>query len=172
MQPARHRFALERDRHRLDPVIGEPRIAGEALLLLLVQLDMLRPGIVVGPLGGTVVDGGHVPVVARGDGVAFRLGGARLGLAPLRRAFEGGADIGHFLHAGADRGEIGVGFDAARRGEIDGARLIPVDAVGANDIIDGPALLRESFGRGGASCLGVRAVARAEQRCTCAEGGK
>lgn len=171
MQPARHRFALERDRHRLDPVIGEPRIAGEALLLLLVQLDMLRPGIVVGPLGGTVVDGGHVPVVARGDGIAFGFRCARLGLAAPRCTFEGGADIRHLLHPGADRGEIGIRLHPARRGKIDRARLVPVDSVCANDIVDGPALLREAPGHGCGLGLGERRAARGEKSRARAQAG-
>src|SRR5215510_14119541 len=88
----------------------------KAFPLFVVKLNVLWSGVVVGPLGGAVVNGGHVPIVARGDRIAVRLGGAGLGLAPFRRAFERRADVGHFLHARANGGEIGIGFHAAGRG--------------------------------------------------------
>src|SRR5437764_2590488 len=122
-------------------MVGKARVIAEALPLLFVELQVLRSGIVIGPFSGTVMDGGHVPIVPRGNEIALGFGGTGLGLAPFGGAFESGADIGHLLHAGADRGEIGIGFDAAWRGKIDRARLIPVNSVGANDVINGPALL-------------------------------
>src|SRR5262249_27661975 len=133
VKPAWNRFGLERDGNRFDLVVGEPRIVGKAFPLLVVKLDVLLSGAVVWRLRGAVVNGGHVPIVARGDRIAVGLGGASLGLAPFRRAFEGRTDVGHFLHARANGGEIGIGFDAAGGGEIDRSRLIPVDAIGSND---------------------------------------
>ena len=172
VEPGRDRLALERNRHRLDLVVGEPRVVGEALAFLLVQLDVLLAGIVVGPFGGAVMDRRHVPVVARGDEAALGLGVARLGLAPLGGALERRADIGHLLHAGADRGEIRVGFDAARRGQIDRARLVPVDAVGADDVVERPALLGEALRGRGAVRLGERRVARGGERRARAHDGE
>ena len=67
-----------------------------------------------------------------------RRGGARLGLAPLSRALERRTDVRHLLHAAADRGEVGVGFNTAGRGKIDRARLVPIDAVRPNDVVEGP----------------------------------
>src|SRR5262249_60676078 len=65
------------------------------------------------------------------------------GLAPARHRLEGGTDVGHLLPPLADAGEIGVGFDAARSVEVERAWLVPVDAVGADDVVDQPALLLE-----------------------------
>jgi len=104
--------------------------------------------------------------VTRGDRVAGGLGGAGLGLAPFRHAFEGRADVGHFLHARANSGEIGIGFDAAGRRQIDRSRLIPVDAIGPNDVVERPALLREALGRGCDLCLGACGTMRNCQGCS------
>ena len=155
VKPAWNRFGLERDGNRFDLVVGEPHIVGKAFPLLVMKLDVLLSGVVVGPLGGAVVNGGHVPIVARGDRIAVGLGGAGLGLAPFRRAFEGRADVGHFLHARANGREIRIGFHAAGRRQIDRSRLIPVDAIGPNDVVERPALLREALGRGRDLCLGA-----------------
>ena len=64
----------------------------------------------------------------------------RLGFAPPRGGFESRANIGHLLDALADGGEVGVRFGAAGRVVIDAARLIPVDADRADDVVDQPAL--------------------------------
>src|SRR5262249_1622380 len=50
----------------------------------------------------------------------------------------------HFLHALADAGEIGVGLVAAGTAEIERARLVPVDAVGADDVVEEPTLRLEA----------------------------
>ena len=87
---------------------------------------------------------GHEEIVARGDFAIGLRGGIGLGLAAPGDRGEGGADIGHLLHPLADTGEIGIGLDAARRMDIERTRLIPIDAVGADDIVDEPALLVET----------------------------
>ena len=124
---------------------------------------MLLAGIVIRPLGRAVVDSSHVPVVARRHRIAVGLGVACLGFSPLGGAFEGRTDIGHFLHTGTDGSEVGIGFDAARGGKIDRSRLVPVDAVGTDDIVERPTLLGEAPGRRCAVCL---------RQCNAARGGE
>src|SRR5260370_31091663 len=92
VKPAWNRFGLERDGNRFDLVVSEPRIVGKAFSLLVVELDLLLSGVVVGPLGGAVVNARPVPIVTRGDRIAAGFGVAGLGLAPFRRVFEGRAD--------------------------------------------------------------------------------
>src|SRR5262249_24716568 len=79
-------------------------------------------------------------VVARRPRAIGFLGGFGLGLAPPRHRLEGRADVGHLLHALADAGEIGVGLVAAGTAEIERARLVPVDAIGADDVVEEPTL--------------------------------
>jgi hypothetical protein len=147
MEPGRDRVAFEWNRHRFDLVVRQPRVAGVAFPLLRVQGEVLPARIVVGPLGRAVVDRRHVPVVARRHEIALGFPLARLGLSSFRGALEGRADVGHFLHAGADGREIGIGLDPARGGEIDRSRLVLVDPIGANDIVESPPLLGETLGR-------------------------
>jgi hypothetical protein len=98
--------------------------------------------------------------------IAAGFGVAGLGLAPFRRAFEGRADVGHFLHARANGREIRIGFHATGRRQIDRSRLIPVDAIGPNDVVERPALLREALGRGRHLCLGACDTMRDCQGCS------
>src|SRR5262249_61819470 len=72
------------------------------------------------------------------------LGGFRLGLAPACHRLEGRTDVGHLLHALADASKIGVGLVAAGTAEIERARLVPVDAVGADDVVEEPTLRLEA----------------------------
>ena len=92
--------------------------------------------------------GRHEPVVTRGDEIAIGLGGARLGLAALGGALEGRADIGHLLHPSADGREIGTRLDAARRRKIERTGLVPIDAVGTNDIVERPTLFGKALSHG------------------------
>src|SRR5262249_59799067 len=64
--------------------------------------------------------------------------------APARDRFESGTDVRHFLHPLADAGEIGVGLVAAWTAQIERGRWVRVDAVGADDVVDEPALLLEA----------------------------
>ncbi len=141
MEPGRDRLVLERHPYRHDVMIGERGVFGIALALLVVVGDVGLVVLVIGPLRRAPVHRGHEIVVARGDLVADLLGRLRLGLAPACNRLEGGTDIRHLLHALADAGEVGVGLVAARAVEIERARLVPVDAVGADDVVDEPALL-------------------------------
>ena len=86
----------------------------------------------------------HEIIVARADQLVGLLGETRALLAAPRGRFEGRADIGHLLDALADGGEVGEGFDAARRLQIKRARLVPIDAVRLDDVVDRPALLAEA----------------------------
>ena len=144
MEPGRDRLALERHPDRLDVVIGERRVFRVALALLVVVGDVGLVVLVIGPLRRAPVHRRHEVVVARGHLAVGVLGGLRLGLAPARHRLEGRADVGHLLHPLADAGEIRIGLVAARAAEIERARLIPVDAVGADDVVEQPALLLEA----------------------------
>jgi hypothetical protein len=86
----------------------------------------------------------HEIVVARGDLAIGLLGGLGLGLAAAGDRLERRADVGHLLHPLADAGEVGIGLVAARTAEIERARLVPVDTVGADDVVEEPALLLEA----------------------------
>ena len=121
-------------------MIGERRILGVAFALLVVVGDVGLVVLVVGPLRRAPVHGRHEEIVARGDLVIGLRCGIGLGLAPPRHGGERRADIGHLLDPLADAGEIGVGLDAARPVDIERARLVPIDAVGADDVVDEPAL--------------------------------
>jgi hypothetical protein len=86
----------------------------------------------------------HEIIVARADHLIGFLGKPRALLAPPGGRFESRADIRHLLDALADRREIGERFDAARRLQIERARLVPIDAVRLDDVVDRPALLAEA----------------------------
>src|SRR5262249_58978274 len=83
-------------------------------------------------------------IIARRDFAIGLRRGIGLGLAAARHRRKGRADIGHFLHPLADAGEIGIGFDAAGQMDVQRTWLIPIDAIGANNIVDEPALLLEA----------------------------
>ena len=144
MQPGRDGLVLERHPDRLDMMIGKRRIFGVAFALLIVIGDVGLVVLVVGPLGRAPMHRGHEEVVARRDLVIGKCRCIGLGLATPRYRGKGRTDIGHLLHPLADAGKIRVGFNAARRVDIERPRLIPVDAVGANDIVDQPALFIET----------------------------
>src|SRR5207247_1043994 len=76
----------------------------------------------------------------------FRLDRARL--APPRRRLERGRDVGELLHALPDGGDVGGRFRAERGRKSGQARLVPVDAVGADDVVENPALLGPAPHRG------------------------
>jgi hypothetical protein len=144
VEPGRDRLVAKRHPHRLDVMVRERRVLSVALALLVVVGDVGLVVLVIRPLRRAPVHRRHEVVVARGHlviGLRRRLG---LGFAPARHRFEGGADVSHLLHALADAGEIGVGLVAAGAAEIQRARLIPVDAVGADDVVEEPALLLEA----------------------------
>ena len=140
MKPAGQRLALERDHHRLDLVIGKRRIARVAVALALVVGEIGRVVVVVRPLRRAPVDRRHEIIVARGDRRAVRLGGPRLGFAAARGVGEGQLDVGVFLDALADRGEVRAALDAAGGVEIERARLVPVDADRTEHVVERPAL--------------------------------
>ena len=144
MQPSRYRLVLERHPHRFDVMIGERGIFGIAFAFLVVIGDVGFIVFVVGPLRGAPVHRGHEEIIARGDLAIGLGGGIGLGLAAARHRRKGRTDVGHFLHPLANAGEIGIGFDAARQMDVQRARLIPIDAIGPNDVVDEPALLVEA----------------------------
>ncbi len=144
MQPRRDRLVLERHPDRFDVVVGERGILRVALALLVVVGDVGFVVLVVGPLRGAPMHRRHEEIVARGHLVIGLRRGVGLGFAALGHGGEGRADIGHLLHALADAGKIGIGLDAARQMDVERARLVPVDAVGADDIVDQPALRVET----------------------------
>ena len=144
MQPGRDRLALKRHPHRFDMVIRQRGVFGVALALLVIVGDVGLVVLVIGPLRRAPMHRGHEEIVARGDLAVGGCRGIGLGFAAARHGGESRADIGHLLHPLADAGEIGIGLDAARRMDIERARLIPVDAVGADDVVDEPALRVEA----------------------------
>ena len=140
MEPAGQRLALERDHHRLDLVIGQRHIARVAVALALVVGEIGRVVVVVRPLRRAPMDRRHEIIVARGDRRAIVLRSPRLGFAATRGVGEGRLDIGVFLDALADRGEVGAALDAAGGVEIERARLVPVDADRTEHVVERPAL--------------------------------
>ena len=85
-------------------------------------------------------------VVARGNQFAGIVRRACLGFAAARGGCKGRRDVGVFFDALADALKVGIGFGAAGRVVGDAARLIPIDADGADDVVDQPALLGPAFG--------------------------
>src|SRR5262245_44535562 len=137
-------------------MVRERGVFRVAFALLVVVGDVGLVVLVVGPLRRAPVHRRHEVVVARGHLVIGLLGRLRLGLAPARDRLEGGPDVRHLLHPLADTRKIGVRLVAARAAEIERARLVPVDAVGADDVVEEPALLLEA--------AHVRLAARVENR--------
>src|SRR5262244_2249440 len=144
MKPGRNRLVAKRHPHRLDVMIRQRRIFRVAFALLVVVSDVGFVVLIVRPLRGSPMDRGHEVIVARGHPAIGFLGRFRLGLAPSRHRLEGRADVRHLLHPLADAGEIGVGLVAAGTAEIERARLVPVDAVGADDVVEEPTLRLEA----------------------------
>ena len=141
MQPRRNLLVAEGNPDFLDLVVGHPGVFRIAFALALVVAEVLLVGLVDGPLRRAPMQRGDEIILARGDHVAGllrRLGG---GLATAGLLLEGGRGVGVFLDARANGDEIGVGQRAARRGQIDRARLVPIHAVGLNDVVELPALL-------------------------------
>src|SRR5262249_59713953 len=112
------------------------------LLVLRGEIDLIFLG--VGHWGGPQCPRRNEEIIARGDFAIGLRRGIGLGLAAARHRRKGRADIGHFLHPLADAGEIGIGFDAAGQMDVQRTWLIPIDAIGANNIVDEPALLLEA----------------------------
>src|SRR5215831_9698067 len=144
MKPGRDRLVAQRHPHRLDVVIRQRRVFGVAFALLVVVSDVGFVVLIVGPLRRAPMHRGHEVIVARGHPAIGLLGRFCLGLAPARDRLEGRADVRHLLHPLADAGEIGVGLVAAGTAEIERARLVPVDAVGADDVVEEPTLRLEA----------------------------
>ncbi len=144
MQPRRDRLVLERHPHRLDMMIGERRIFRVALALLVVIGDIGLVVLVIGPLRGAPMHRRHEEVIACGYLVVGERRGIGLGLAAPRHGGERGSDIGHLLHPLADAGKVGIGLNAAGQMNVERSRLVPVDAVGADDVVDEPTLLVET----------------------------
>ena len=145
VEPARNRLPLKWNPHRLDVMIGELGISGEAFALPGVERDVGLVVLVIGPLRRRPLDRCHEIVVARSHLVVSLLRGPSLGFAAAGDGFEGRSDVGHLLHALADDREIRIGLVAAGRVQIERARLVPVDAVSADDVVDEPALLDKAL---------------------------
>src|SRR5262245_31266004 len=142
MKPCRElRAARYGNPRRLDGVIGERRILRVALALPGVVRAVLLVVRVEGPLRGGPVNARHEIALAGGHQIAIGFGGLRPGLAPARDRLERRRGIGELGDALTDRREVGIGFRAARNGEIDGPRLIPIHPDGANRVVEQPALL-------------------------------
>src|SRR5438552_13436406 len=122
-------------------MVGELGVLRVALALARVERNILLVVLVERPLRGGVVHRRHEIVRSRGDEFSALLRGSRLCLAAAGGRFEGGRDVGEFLHALTDRGEIRVRLRAARRVVVDRARLVPVHADRADGVVEQPALL-------------------------------
>ena len=144
MQPSRDRLVLERHPHRLDMMVGKRGVFGVTFALLVVVGDVGLVVLVIGPLRRAPMHRGHEEIVARGDFMVGESRGVGLRLAAAGDSGECRADVRHLLHPLADAGEVGIGLDAARPMDIKRARLVPIDAVGADDVVDHPALLVEA----------------------------
>src|SRR6516162_4977595 len=144
MKPGRERLVAKRHPHRVDVMIRQRHIFRVTFALLIVVGDVGFVVLIVGPLRRSPLNRGHEIIVARGHPAIGFLGRFCLGLAPARDRLEGRADVRHLLHPLADAGEIGVGLVAAGTAEIERARLVPVDAVGADDVVEEPTLRLEA----------------------------
>ena len=82
---------------------------------------------------------------------------------PPRHQFKGRRDVGEFLYARADRRDVGCGLRAQRRRQSRKARLIPIDAIRTNDVVEYPSLFvealhgrcRHTVGSGCRRCTGI-----------------
>ena len=122
-------------------MISELGVLRVALALAIVERDILLVVLVERPLRGGVVHGRHEIVRSRGDELSGLLRGLRFCLAAAGGRFEGGRDIGEFLHPLADRGEIRIRLRAAGRVVVDRARLVPVHSDRPDGVVEEPALL-------------------------------
>src|SRR4051794_24391301 len=99
--------------------------------------------LVVGPLRRAPIHRRHEIVVARRDHAAGLFSTLGLRFAAHRDRLEGRRDIGHLLDPLAHDMDVGLAFHAAGAGDVDRARLVPVDTVGADDVVEQPALVLE-----------------------------
>jgi hypothetical protein len=72
------------------------------------------------------------------------------------RSLERQGDVGIFLHSLTNDGEVPIGVETARTVETDAPRLVPIDAVGLDDVIDHPPLLTLAPRHRLANRLGLR----------------
>ena len=141
VEPRRQRGVLERNPDGLDLVVRHRGVLGVALALLEMAGDVRFVVLIVRPLRRAPIHRRHEIVIARGDLVARLLRSLRLGLAAARHRLEGRRDVAHLLDALANADDVRGALRPARRADIDRARLVPVDAVGANGVVEQPALL-------------------------------
>ena len=160
MKNRRQRFAAIGQLDPFDAMVGERRVFVEGRAFLVVQSGELLVDFVDGPHRRGPIIGRHEIIVAGHDLVAGLLG--RLGhrFALVGERFECRADIDQPLHALAQFVHVrrGARSEAAERGG--GAALVPIDAVGLDDVVEHPALLVETLDRRLALWPAVRPVAR------------
>src|SRR5438094_781226 len=91
----------------------------------------------------------HAPMVKKisSTGLSYCPGPSSASTAMARDRLEGGRRVGELRDALANRGEVRVGLGPARRGEVDGPRLVPIHAHGADRVVDQPALLDPAASR-------------------------
>ena len=145
MPPAGQRAAFKWNQHRLDGVVGILCVSEIAIALGLIECAIFLAAIIERPLRRRVLNGSNEIVGACGDALPILFGFFCLGFATAGRCFKSGREVGKLLHALTNAGEVGVSLDAAGHVIADGARLIPVGAVGADDVIDKPALFFPAF---------------------------
>jgi len=128
-------------------MIGDLGVFEVALTLFLVEEDILVVVLVDGPLRSSPIVRGHEIVVAGADEVArvLCLDGACFTAASDR--FECRCDVGKFLNARADGSNVVRGFGAQRRRKPRQARLVPINAIRAYDIVEHPALFLKALHR-------------------------
>src|ERR1019366_1045984 len=141
MEPGRNRLALKWHPHRLDMVVREGGIFSVAFALLIIVGDVGFVVLIIWPLRRAPVDCRHEVVVARRHLPIGFLRGFGFGFAATSDRLEGRADVSHLFHAFADACEIGSGLVAAWAAQIQRTWLVPIDAVGADNIVEEPALL-------------------------------
>ncbi len=124
-------------------MVGQRRILRIVLALLQMAADVLFVVLVVGPLRRAPIHRRHEIVVARRDHAAGLFGALGLRFAAHRDRLERRRDVGHLLDPLAHDMDVGLAFHAAWAGDVDRSRLIPVDTVGADDIVEQPALVLE-----------------------------
>ena len=165
-------------------MVGERRILVECGAFLVVQGRELLVDFVDGPHRRSPIIGGHEIVVAGQNLVAGLLGCLGRRFAFAGKQFECRTNIDQPFHALAQFVHVGRGArsETAERGA--GAALIPVDAIGLDDIVEHPALLVEALhhrlafrppvrpvagvrGGGGGGRLG-----RGDDVCDCRAGGR
>ncbi len=148
-------------------MVRQLRIFEIALPLLLIEEDVLGVVLVDRPLRSAPEVGGHEEVVARADLVLALRRFECPRFPPPRHRFKCRRDIGEFLHARADRRDVGRGLRAQRRRQSRKARLIPIDAIRTNDVVEYPSLFVEALHGRCRHTIGFR-----YRRCTGIERGK